>query len=316
MQRTVRGKQRRPDIAWFLFDQDRQLARLRDELAAGTWSPAPPTPLIVRDPKPRLIARATVRDRVAGNAIAMVLEPLWLRMASDADFACRPGHGTHHGVLRLLHYLQRHRFVLHLDVRSYFPSIRPDLLLEQVCPRVRDAPLRELLTRIVHRGAGSYDAPWIRRLMRFDADWPPPGRGLPMGSVTSQFFAAHVFLQSTDHWLQRELRVPGYVRYVDDLFVFGDRRQDLERWRAAIVERLRVVLDLRLKHPDAPVLACNGHLDALGYRLRRTHIEPLPKAWRRLRRRLADWVWGRGTVRTEAQLRQSLAGTMGHIGFG
>jgi hypothetical protein len=173
-----------------------------------------------------------------------------------------------------------------------------------------------LLARIIERGAGSYDAPWIRRLMRFDRDWPPPGRGVPMGSVTSQFFAAHVYLQSTDHWLQRQLPVPGYVRYVDDLFLFGDRRRDLECGREAVRVRLHDELDLRLKHPDAPVLACSEHLDALGYRLRRSHIEPLPKVWRRLRRRLCDWVHGRGAVRTPGQLRQSLAGSMGHIGFG
>jgi RNA-directed DNA polymerase len=111
-------------------------------------------------------------------------------------------------------------------------------------------------------------------------------------------------------------RVPGYVRYVDDLFLFADRRDELDLWRRLLRDRLGGELDLRLKHEDSPVLPCARHLDALGYRLRRTHIEPLPKTWRRLRRRLSDFVYGRGDLRTEAALRRSLAGAAGHWRFG
>ncbi len=45
-------------------------------------------------------------------------------------------------------------------------------------------------------------------------------RGLPIGNLTSQFWA-NVLLDPIDHFVKRELRCPGYVRYVDDLLLFS-----------------------------------------------------------------------------------------------
>ena len=54
-------------------------------------------------------------------------------------------------------------------------------------------------------------------------------RGLPIGNLTSQFFA-NVLLDQTDHFVRETLRVAGYVRYCDDLVLFGDDKASL--WQA------------------------------------------------------------------------------------
>ena len=126
-----------------------------------------------------------------------------------------------------------------------------------------------------------------RRSAALDPDWPPPGRGLAVGSYTSQIFAAHLYLNAFDHWLKRELKVPGYLRYVDDFFLFGNRRADLRRWRGQVAEWLFDHRGLRLKHPEARILSCRGTLNALGYRIRREDVEALPRAARRFQRTLA-----------------------------
>jgi hypothetical protein len=72
-------------------------------------------------------------------------------------------------------------------------------------------------------------------------------RGLPIGNLTSQFFA-NIYLNALDHFVKHTLRVRGYVRYVDDFILFGRSREDLRRWGAAIREQLA---GLRLQiHPD------------------------------------------------------------------
>lgn len=309
--RTTRGKLRRPDVAAFLVDRERHVVAITRALGNATWRPSPYSLLCLRDPKPRLIARASVADRVVHSAVAMLLEPLILRSASEADFACRKGFGTHRARLRLLRAMREHRFALHLDVRSYFPSVVPEGVQAQLRRFTCDEDLLNVVAAILACGRGIYDTPRARRFAHIDPDWPPPGRGLPMGSVTSQLFATHLYLQRFDHDVKRRMGVTGYLRYVDDIFVFADSRARLRALREEIGRVLGADYELRLKHPSAPVLSCRGHLDALGARIRRTGIEPLPEAMARMRALCWDWVRERGPVRTRAALERSVAARMG-----
>jgi hypothetical protein len=62
-------------------------------------------------------------------------------------------------------------------------------------------------------------------------------RGLPIGNLTSQFWA-NCFLDPFDHFVQRELGCRAYLRYVDDFLLFAEDKATLWRWRRALVERL------------------------------------------------------------------------------
>jgi hypothetical protein len=307
--RTVRGKRRRPDVAWFLFERDRHVSRLLAQLAAGTWQPGRFTRLFVHDPKPRVIARACVADRVVHTAVADLCAPIFLRSACDSDFACRPGKGTHRALLTLLAAMRRYRFALHLDIAAYFPSIDTELLRSLLAARIADADFLAVVDRILHAGRGFFDAPVVRRFARLLPDWPAKGRGLPMGAVTSQLFAAHVYLLAFDHFVKRVLHVRSYVRYVDDMFLFGERRVDLRNWRKVIQHWLDRERGLRLKHPHARILSCAGHMDALGWRIRRDGMEPLPKTWKRMRRRVQAFV--RDGATTRAAFRRSMESSLG-----
>ncbi len=108
------GKKRRPDVAWFLFRREEELLHTQAQLADGTWLPADFEPRWLRDPKPRVIARAPVSDRVVHTALVKLMEPVLIRPLTDDCYACRPGMGTHRAVLRLMSLMQRHRFALHL----------------------------------------------------------------------------------------------------------------------------------------------------------------------------------------------------------
>lgn len=206
---TVRGKRRRPDVAWFLFRREAELERLRAELAAGTYRPEGSERLLIRDPKPRLISRIPIADRVVHTALVSLMEPVFLASLTADAFACRPGYGTHRAVLRLLELCRRHPYVLHLDVRSYFASIDVTILCRLLARRIADRPFLAVVDRVLETGAGLYDGPHWRALAGLDPDWPPPGRGLPIGALTSQLFAAHVYLAGFDHFVKRTLKAPG-----------------------------------------------------------------------------------------------------------
>ena len=216
---TVKGKRRRRDVAWFLFTQDRQLADLHDELVNDRFEPSALHLVGIRDPKPRLIARVPIRDRVLHTAIVQLIEPIFSPSFSPDDYACRRGYGAHRAVLRLWELLRRFRYVLHLDIKNYFPSISTDILRHLLSRRLHDERFLELLDRLFTSGRFLYDHPLTRQLAGLDSRWPPPGRGIPIGSYTSQLFAAHIYLNELDHFVKRELEAPGYLRYVDDMFL-------------------------------------------------------------------------------------------------
>lgn len=308
---TCRGKRRRADVALFLLRREEVLEDLQARLTEGRWTPAPLERIRIREPKPRVIIRAPIADRIVHTALVLLMEPVLTRSLRPESYACRPGFGTHRAVLALLGAMRRHRYVLHLDIRSYFPSIDLGVLRGLIHRRIRDGAFLEVVDRVLAAGAGAYDDPGVRQLARIAATWPPPGRGLPIGWYTSQLFAAHVYLDAMDHTIKRELSVPDYVRYVDDFFLFGDNRRDLRRWRTDLAGWLQERRHLHLKHPDASILACTGSLDALGHRVTRQGIEPHPAALRRLRDRVARLAASRR--------RGSLGGlpsVLAHLTFG
>ena len=280
-------------------------------MAAGAWRPARLGRLWIREPKRRLIVRPRVDDRIVHTGLVEALRGVFDRALSAVDFGCRPGFGQHRAVLALEGAMRRHRFAVHLDVRRFFPTIRPARLLEIVACRVRDNDLLRLIEVLCAQGPPLYADPAVRRALGCTSDEPPPGVGLPIGTALSQYLAAHVWLFHLDHHLKRRLRVPTVVRYVDDIFLFGQRRADLRAWRGAVSEWLARERGQRLKHPQARVLSCAGHLDALGYRVRRDGHVALPGALRRMSRRaqahLCD-VDG-------PDLRRSLASTAGIVTF-
>lgn len=302
--RTVRGKRARADVAWFVFRAEDEVRRLAGALATGEWRPWGFRRILLRDPKPRVLARAEVCDRVVHTAL---VDGLWTAFGPrlmPEDLACRPGGGgAHRALLILQRAMRRHRFCLHLDIRAYFPSIDVDLTHRLVAQRVRDPRWLDVLGRVLDAGRGLLDDAAARTFLGLDRSWPPPDRGLPLGAHTSQFLATHVVLNALDHHIKRQLKAPTYVRYVDDLFLFGDRRVDLRVWRSAIGAWLAKERGLRLKHPEAPVLACASTLHGLGHHVTRADVVPQRRARERLQQRVRRLLhqrtpaWRKGVAR-------------------
>lgn len=304
------GKRRAPDVAWALFRLESVVERLAAALADGAWQPQGYRVHLIRDPKPRAIAVAPFEDRIVHGALARLIEPLFLRSAVSGDLACRRGAGPSRAVLRLLSLQRRFRWALHLDLRAYFPSVDPDQAAALVAARAPAPRLQQALQAALAAGRGLIDRHGLRPALGLSADWPPAGVGLAIGSHTSQVIAAHVILHDLDHAVQRQLKVPGYVRYVDDLLLFHDSRPALREARAFIGAWLWRERRLRLKHPEARVQACSGTLIALGHALRREAAAPAPRSWRRLRRRLTEALHG---DEEEAEITDSLGAMVRHL---
>ena len=103
-----------------------------------------------------------------------------------------------------------------------------------------------LLRTIAESGRGLYERTDVRRFLGLPDGFPPPGAGLPIGNLTSQWWGNH-YLSGLDHFAVRELRVPHYQRYMDDITLCADSRSALVEARCAIAEWLERQRRLQLK---------------------------------------------------------------------
>jgi retron-type reverse transcriptase len=162
------GKRKKPDVQEFEYRLSDNLFTLHDELANGTYRHGSYYEFRINDPKPRVIHKAAVRDRIVHHAIYKSLAPIFEVGFIADSFSCRIGKGTHRAVNRLKTFLDRVYktnkicFVLKCDVRKFFQSIDHEILLEIIARKIRDKEMMKLATEIVE----SFEAAPVRERER------------------------------------------------------------------------------------------------------------------------------------------------------
>lgn len=245
--RAARGKGQREEVRRFRANLNGELARLRESLLDGSVEVGRMRSFHIRDPKHRTIHAPCFRERVLHHAVMAHVGPVLDRALVDDTYACRAGKGALAAASRAQHHLRRWPWYAQIDIRSYFASIDHAILLALLERRFKDQGLLALLARIVesHRAE--------------------PGRGLPIGALTSQHFANH-YLAGLDRLLLEGCRVRGLVRYMDDLVWWSDDktavRDALAQARAYAEDRLKLTV-------KTPVQIGRSHAGLLfcGYRV-------------------------------------------------
>ncbi len=241
---ALRGKRSRSPAASFFADLEGEVVTLRDELESETYQHGAYHYFTIHEPKERMVAAAPFRDRVVHHAIVRVLTPIFEPRFISDSFACRKGKGTHAALERAAEFTRQYRYALKCDVRKYFPSVDHEVLQQRLARVIADDRALDLIGRVLasHRDGTAQE--WGGADLFSVAERP---RGLPIGNLTSQFLA-NVYLDPLDHFVKEELRVKGYVRYVDDFLLFHDERAVLRDWGNRVREKLA---ELRLEiHPD------------------------------------------------------------------
>jgi retron-type reverse transcriptase len=282
--RAIRGKRRKPGAAAFMAGLEVELLQLERELTSGRYRTGRYLAFEVHDPKPRMVSAAPFRDRVVHHALYAVVGPLFERGFIHDTYANRVAKGTHRAVARYERFRDRYRYVLRCDIYRYFPAIDHAVLKQDLRRRIGCAATLWLLDTIID-GANPQEP--VDTYYLGDDLFEPyrRRRGLPIGNLTSQFFA-NVYLDGLDHFCKEVLRAPGYVRYVDDFALFHDDPAVLEGWRALLAAWLA---GRRLSlHPRKTLVAPTRHpARYLGFELLPDGRRRLPEDnLRRFRNRL------------------------------
>ena len=263
--KASRGKRGQPNVAAFEHQLEENLLALQRELTDFNYRQGGYVSFYIHEPKRRLISAAPFRDRVVHHALCNIIEPAWERSFIADSYANRVGKGTHRALDRCQQFARRYRYVLQCDIQQFFPSIDHAILRAALARKCDDPCVLWLIDSILASGADVLTAQYQMHYFPEDRLFAPlRPRGLPIGNLTSQFWA-NVYLNGFDHFVKRELSCPAYLRYVDDFLLFADDKRTLWQWKQAIEERLAA---LRLTiHPSTEARPVAEGITFLGFRI-------------------------------------------------
>ncbi|MBC8277086.1 MAG: group II intron reverse transcriptase domain-containing protein [FCB group bacterium] len=313
-QKARRGKQYREYAVDFENRLEENLLELAEELKTGAYFPGDYRTFYIREPKRRLISAAPFRDRVVHHAVIGVIEPYFDKKLIEDTYACRKGKGTHKALDRCQYFLRRFDWALKCDVRKYFPSIDHLILLEQLRKYIEDEKTLGLLEKIVvHSNEQEFVIAWFP-----GDDLLTPlerRRGIPIGNLTSQFFA-NFYLNGFDHFIKQDLGCEGYVRYMDDFIIFGDSKRKL----FGILEEIReYMMGIRLiLHPrKQEIFPAKNGLPFLGFYIFRDRRRLLRDGIQRFNKRLKHQMYAISAGKMSlTEFKQSLMSWIGHAQHG
>ncbi len=248
-----KGKMGKKDVLAFAEHFEEHLLCLNADLASGRYCHGPYTRFRIHDPKLRDIAKASVRDRVLHHAICRIITPNFDRAFVFDAYSSRKTKGVHKAIERLDRLawrLSRNNtqtvWMLKCDVRKFFESVVHNRLLELCKKRIDDDQVVALIKNIL------------------DSFESKPGKGIPLGNLTSQIFA-NVYLDKLDQYVKRDLRIKNYLRYTDDFILLSRDRAELERILPLIRDFLLRNLDLELHPTKVFFRKWHQGVDFLGY---------------------------------------------------
>lgn len=216
LHKAARGKRYRDQVSRFLQQAGKNLNRLAWNILDGRMPYGDFRSFIIHDPKRRTIHAACFEDRIFHHAVMNLAGSVLERAMLPVSFACRPGLGVHRSAHAVQQHIRRFGWYGKIDIDSYFARIDHTILL----------------TILMRRFKGSaFEAQLQRLLVCYHTE---PGKGLPIGSLTSQYFANY-YLDGLDRLLAAMTEVRAHVRYMDDIVWWCDDRQQVK----AVLQRVR-----------------------------------------------------------------------------
>ena len=230
---AVKGKSMRPETIRFRDHLDGNLLFLHRQLLDGSYRPPAYRRFTVWDPKERTICAAPFHERVVQHAMMRVCHRLFDDFQMSHSFASRLGMGTYKAIDHAQHCSRSNKWFLKLDVTKYFDSIGHEVLYGLLSRIVKDRLLLHYWQQLLDSTSASGGL--------------PAGITLTIGNLTSQYWANH-YLAVADHKAKEQLHTGKMARYMDDVVMWRNDRQELLRQGRLYEEMVRDELQLEL-HP-------------------------------------------------------------------
>jgi retron-type reverse transcriptase len=283
--KAQKGKRFRENILEFNDKLENNLFQLQHELQTKTYEPGEYHSFRIYDPKPRLISAAPYRDRIIHHALCNIIIPLIDKTFIHDSYANRKGYGTHRALKRFTQFARSSQYILQCDIKKYFPSIDHEVLKQQINSKIKCQDTLWLINSIIDNS--NLQEPIDNYFLEDDILTVKERRkGLPIGNLTSQFFA-NVYLNGLDHFIREKIKCHKYLRYVDDFALFSDDKEFLVNARIEIEDYL-TTLRLRIHPIKSQLFETQYGVNFVGFRVLPDRIRVRNDNLRRSRKRLRE----------------------------
>ena len=232
-------KKDRKDVILFQAKLMDNIFGLHNDLKNKTYKHSEYKAFNISDPKPRIIHKARVRDRLLHHLIYQELYEYFDGKFIFDSYSCRIGKGTHKAINRFRDFFYKVSknntktcFVLKCDIRKFFANIDHEILKIILSNNIKDKDILWLLSQVID----SFSAK------------PNFEIGLPLGNLTSQLLV-NIYMNDFDQFIKRQLKVKYYIRYADDFVILSEEKSYLEELLSKISDFLEKELKLQL-HPN------------------------------------------------------------------
>lgn len=226
--RSAIRKTRRRDVQNVLQNKDRYIKELQGLLINRTYKTRQHTARIILDgmsKKKRIIIQPDyLYEQIVHHAVVQVLQPIMSKGMYQYSCGSIPNRGGHFGKKYIEKFIRKNKseikYVLKLDIRKYFNSIDINILKAKFAKIIQDENMLWIINTVLDSNMVIVEG-------------KEQDVGLPIGYYTSQWFANY-FLQDFDHFVKENLKAKCYVRYIDDIVIFGRSKKELHKTFKAI----------------------------------------------------------------------------------
>lgn len=240
---------------------------------------------IIKNPKYRVVMSLNVVDKVINHFLCRyVLEPKLSHRLDIRNIATRKGLGTDYGIKVVKKYIEKMKkydkfYILKIDISKYFYNIDHDVLKSLIKPYL-DNDEYLYICSVIDSTNQKYINETIVKLKNHELSYNVKRReeieniplyaykkGLPIGNLTSQFLAIY-YLNELDHYIIHDLKLPKYIRYMDDFIIMSEDKEKLKEALAKIEEVLNNKYKLKLNRKKTKLIKSSNGFTFLGYRFR------------------------------------------------
>jgi RNA-directed DNA polymerase len=226
--KAQKGKVSKNEVFQYGKNAQTHLSILQEQILSGDVEIGNYRYFTIYDPKKRVICAAPFNQRVLHHALMNISHPVYEENQIFDSYASRVGKGTYAALDRANKFNQQYKWFLKLDFRKYFDSVNHDVLKTQLNALFKDQKLLRILYDVIN----SYNV--------------SQNVGVPIGNLTSQYFANH-YLSQADHFVKEKLKIPAYVRYMDDVILWHNDKNALLEMGYQFQNYTETFLKLHLK---------------------------------------------------------------------